>query len=294
MSKLKKIVHKYLFQLGIRRYSSKQKRVMGVINKKYKYKKNKNKSDDSLIFFTTHKCASNYIKELLNFIEFNSEYSTFDYGKLVGGLADELKIKGQVEGFLNLNYKKLFFSKGEIYGPQRMPLNFTGLEKYKSIFFLRDPRDVLISSYYSFGYSHPEPSSVNLKKIHLTKRNHIQNTTIDAYVLDQAKSWILPMYSEYNRLYLSCQNSLFLSYDLFINDTEKFLVNIFNFLNIEINDSEISEFAKKASPIVENVSIQNHKRSGRSRQWEYELSEEVQKKLIVLLDPILKDWDFEH
>ena len=289
----KKLIHKVLLMLGIRKYSSKQQRIMSIANGKHISKKNESSDYNSVIFFTTHKCASNYVKELINYIESNYRYKTFDYGKLVGGLADELNINGQVEDFLNINHEELFVLNGEIYGPQRMPLNFNGLEKFKSIFFLRDPRDVLISSYYSFGYSHPEPSSENLKTIHQLKRKHIQNTSIDEYVIDFAKSWILPIYADYSNLYSNAENSLFLNYDLFINDTKKFLVSIFSFLDLKINDSDIDKLVKKASPISKNINIENHKRSGRSRQWEHELSEDTQKALTLLLNPILKEWNFK-
>ena len=68
-------------------------------------------------------------------IENETDYIHYDYGYLVGGFVDKLGIIGDYETYMNSNHKNLFSENGEIYGPQRKPLNFSGIENYKKIFF---------------------------------------------------------------------------------------------------------------------------------------------------------------
>ena len=101
---------------------------------------------------------------------------------------------------MNSNHKNLFSENGEIYGPQRKPLNFSGIENYKKIFFLRDPRDVLVSAYYSFGKTHKIPNQKKIKE----------------------------------------SNSIYLSYDSYKDNTVVFLEEMFDFLKISLPNLAIS------------------------------------------------------
>ena len=62
-------------------------------------------------FFLIHKAASNFSNKILKQIEKNTEYSLYDYGALVGSLADRLNIKDDFENYLNKNNEFHFFFK---------------------------------------------------------------------------------------------------------------------------------------------------------------------------------------
>jgi len=120
LKKIKFLIFKIFQNLNIKIYTKKQRRIL-----KNKINKSKSKSN-SIIFFTTHKCASNFSQFMLKEIEANTNYTLFDYGSLLGSLTYELDLKFDFEDYLNKNHSKLFQSKGEIYGPQRKPLKFDG------------------------------------------------------------------------------------------------------------------------------------------------------------------------
>lgn len=52
----------------------------------------------------------------------------------------------------------------------------------KRIFQIRDPRDILVSEYYSFGWNHTDKDFTDKAK---ETRQQIQNQTIDEYLLDE-------------------------------------------------------------------------------------------------------------
>tara|TARA_Y100000389_G_C17456812_1_gene518687 strand:- start:2315 stop:3178 length:864 start_codon:yes stop_codon:yes gene_type:complete len=286
MNKIKQILHKLFNSIGIEVLTKKQKRVLN------RYKPQVNKSLESVIFFTTHKAASNFSNEILKQIENRTEYTLYDYGALIGSLADKLNIKNDFEVYLNKNYKFLFNTHSEIYGPQRKPLKFQNINDYKKIFFLRDPRDVLISAYYSFGYSHPVPNSESLLENFNQKRALIQTQSLDEYVLRESKDWIKPIYMEYKFLKESSKKEcLYIKYNQFVNDTESCIEEIFNFFDFQ-NKDIVKSLATLASPVRENENKNQHKRSGKNNQWKTHLTEKTQEKLNNELNEVLKYWQF--
>lgn len=287
MKSLKKFLYIFLNLMGFNALTKKQKRVLN------RYKPNANKSLESVIFFTTHKAASNFTDEILKQIEKNTEYILFDYGALVGSLADKLNIKDDFENYLNKNSEFLFSQNGEIYGPQRRPLNFPNIDNYKKIFFLRDPRDVLVSAYYSFGYSHVEPDSKNLLENFNKNRKLIQDQSIDEYVLKEVKNWIIPMYLEYKVLRESSKKEcLYIKYNDFVDNTESIIDNIFKFFDFK-NEELIKSLSIDANPVSNTENNEKHKRSGKNYQWKTHLTGRTQDQLNKELNEVLDYWEFK-
>ena len=94
-----------------------------------------------------------------------------------------------------------FEAKGFVYGPLRVsypphsmfyirfvePASRTDFVRDKiAIFFIRDPRDILVSSYYSFGYTHGFSPVRQIEAQQRQAQGLIQRKTIDAYALEAA------------------------------------------------------------------------------------------------------------
>ena len=64
----------------------------------------------------------------------------------------------------------------------------------KRIFHVRDPRDILVSEYFSLGWIHPEGQNLS------QRRNEIQQMSVDQYVLQilETSSW--PLHKKYDPL----------------------------------------------------------------------------------------------
>lgn len=247
----------------------------------------------SVLFFTTHKCASTFVTALLDELDAKSPYTNMNYEGAYWELGDEINsVEVPVEEFLGRNSDMLLLKHGEIYGPLRKPFDFPGREKFKHIFFFRDPRDVLVSMFYSYAYTHPEPIHTQARKIFLERRERTIEKGIDWFVLETTTENLLPRFLGYGEILQNAENPLILKYDEFSAETETFLKKIANYLDIELSDESLTKLTKFASPVRDGAPELEHKRSGRSGQWKHELKPETADKLNELFAPVLGKWGF--
>ncbi len=248
----------------------------------------------SVIFFTTHKCASSFMTQFFMMVANDSDYKIVDYASSIWGLGDALDIGSTYEPFLENNYDRLYFQTGEIYTPQRHPIHFPGIENFKHIFFLRDPRDVLVSAFYSFGFSHVLPQNTSAKNTFLQEREKMQQGSIDDYVKKAATEWILPLYQQYQDLRESSNANLYLSYDLFNTNLPNFIDELSHFLNFTPTEKKIQKVIKANSKgISSEESPSKHRRSGKSGQFQEKLLPATVTYLNELLGDTLTYWKFE-
>lgn len=248
------------------------------------------KRPTSCLFFTVHKCASTFINRLLWALTTETQYELRNYESAIWKLGDELDIAGSYQPFFEQHYDQLFRLRGEIYGPQRKPVDFPGRANFKQIFFLRDPRDVVVSAYYSFGFSHALPVNAQARKRFLHVRDVIKAQGIDRYALGAADTWVLNAYEGFARLRQSAPQNLFLSYDEFLRDTGQFIDRIAAFLEIEVSPETRTRLVSSASPIQPKTNIASHKRSGRSAQYLEELKPDTVDLLNQKFAEVLAYW----
>ncbi|MBE9126889.1 MULTISPECIES: sulfotransferase domain-containing protein [unclassified Coleofasciculus] len=244
----------------------------------------------SVIFYTTHKCASIFVKRLFDLIWKNSKYEFVDYGGTIFGAGDKLNVGSPYEVFLEQAYSELYSLHGKVYGPQRRYLDFPGRNNFNHIFFLRDPRDVLVSSYFS-SFTHAEPFNSIERDVFTLHRKNVKEKGIDTYVLDEAEEWILPLYKQYKELRETSKSYIYLKYDLFSENTPEFIKKISEFLDLHPSSKSIDLLTREASP-VQNVEVLKHKRSGKSGQYLEKLHPNTVKKLNHILSEALSEWEF--
>ena len=264
-----------------------QKKIINV------YKNTENPK--SAIFYTTHKCASSFVPQLFSVILKNSDYELVDYAGAIWHLGNKFNLGTPhidcLQNFLEKSYSDLYSLHGKIYGPQRVPLDFPGRDKFKNIFFLRDPRDVLISAYFSFAFTHPEPLNDISRKEFLERRKRLQEQGIDQYVLEESKTWVVPLYNKYKHLRDTAQNSIYLKYDFFTAQTPEFIERIAEFLELNPSQEEIARLTTKANP-VQKIEVMKHQRSGKTGQYLEKLHPDTVDKLDHILAEVLSDWEF--
>lgn len=137
----------------------------------------------SAFFITLHKCASRFFaEEILPAVRGRS---LIDFQRM------------HYDGCQDLQVAVLTY--GHVYGPVRIldpehpsfalteqllrPENF---KDKKTVFFVRDPRDILVSMYYSFGFSHPLSPNPQIRDYQVQRRRAIQAMDVDAYALRAA------------------------------------------------------------------------------------------------------------
>ena len=214
---LKKIYYKFYQHLH---FSNSKTRV--IDSAKFLLDKKNNKK--SILIWTTQKTASTFINKAVRSIAKNSGYKYFDYSSYIWYLGNKIRLKNpyQIESDCSFLYREY----GEIYGPIRKPIDIKNQNQYKHIFFLRDPRDLLVSSFYSKSYSHEIPQNNFEKKEFLEERKSVLKKGIDNFCLEYADKWIIPYFEKYKEIKNNSDENHFLIYEKFIDNPSDFLAGV--------------------------------------------------------------------
>ena len=212
----------------------------------------------SILFATIHRAASVYVWEVLKKVAQTRKIKPLNFD---GHFFHE----GHLDHKLDT---RLFERRGFLYGPFRKGFghisdvqgeNSLNFDDYKIIVQLRDPRDALTSSYYSFLHSHCVLPKDRQRIESVRKR--MGNLDIDQHVHDQA-GFLEKRLTEYMSFF-SHSNCLVLHYEDFVEQPKVWSHQIMNFLDIK-GDPKIERIFRKMvcetrkPPAVEN--IHHHKR----------------------------------
>ncbi len=179
----------------------------------------------------------------------------------------------------------------------RTPFKVKDQENYINIFFLRDPRDLLVSDFYSKSISHEIPSNKFLKRKFLKQRKNSLEIGIDQFCLENSER-LITLYKIYQEMKISCPDSYFLPYEYFFDNQSSFLKELCDLIKIPVEQEFINFLTKKAiSPfrkrnIYSRQKTINHCRSGKNRQFENELKKETLEKINNKLCEVLTFWKF--
>ena len=255
---------------------------------KYFFQLYKSKKDKSIFIFTFHKCASSFIPDLSELLAKNSNLRHIDYEQAAWHLGNWINLEESIYNFLNNNYNYFFNKKGNIYAPLRFnpsrELEFF-IKLNPKILFLRDPRDVAVSAFYSFGKTHPLPKSSKSRKNFLERRKRINHLGINEFSLEFLRETVMPVYEEYAKIKKENQNLIYIKYEDFALDVKGTIQRVISFLKLRVNNIDIDNLVNKASPITEKININSHKRSGRPKQY----LEILDKELIDLINKEYKN-----
>ena len=94
----------------------------------------------SILFFTTYKCASCFAGEIINELTTNAGDKHVNFDSYFYHLEKDTDIE-----YEKIFSKNVFRASGFIYGPMRNYQPIPGIKQYKTLLILRDPRDVLVS-----------------------------------------------------------------------------------------------------------------------------------------------------
>lgn len=135
------------------------------------------------------------------------------------------------------------------------------LREKKSVLLIRDPRDALVSQYFSFGgrnISHKVPDKN--KEAFLEKLKATSHMDIDQYVLSNATSYLNKLKAYKNNL--NFDNVLIFKYENIYFDKRKFLIDIFNHFGIEVDSNILDEVADRNDIRPEVEDVTKHIRKG--------------------------------
>ncbi|MCF8263073.1 MAG: sulfotransferase domain-containing protein [Melioribacteraceae bacterium] len=223
--------------------------------------------------------------------------------KNIGGLkhvdyASEIYSGKTVE---QISFKKY----GKIYGPIRLsvepntpvfnrlvtPTTKSDFIKNKTaIFFIRDPRDLLVSAYYSFGFTHGFSPVEKIRKVEKRTREFIQANSIDDYALFSADK-LINDFSKINELQKFASKSVVIKYEDMIDNWDVFSEGLKKYLNI--SDSVINQIYQNTRPKVKEDTSSHH-RSGKAGGYKNKLTAETIELLNVKFNNIFDAFGYNR
>ena len=214
---------------------------------------------ESVYFYTFHKCAS-------------SLFSSYVL-KNINGLY-HIDYSAQVfSGYRKANREPSYKKRGFIYGPIRVSSDLTApvgkrvvkptiqpefIRDKIALFLVRDPRDILVSSYYSFGFTHSLSNVEEVREHQLDVRKRVQEKTLDEYVLDEAETQVR-YFKRMHKLCEICERSTLLRYEDMIQNFDAFAEKMCQFVSIE--DTVLEGMYQRSRP-KDSEDKSSHRRSG--------------------------------
>lgn len=213
-----------------------------------------------------------------------------------GGSTLMANMLGEARRLHHVNYESMIFSgdrpdiifhnRGHLYGSIRLTqqadvgeagANLRGFEIAKGAGFLkgrnavamvRDPRDMLVSRYYYFGWNHPLSADPATRSAQEEQKRRIQAQSIDEYVVANA-SGQGEAFKEVERVLSEAHRSQLLRYEDMIFNFEKFSRDLKSMISFP---SETIDRLYRDSRPNETEVLGAHKRSGQPGSYKDHLS----------------------
>lgn len=156
------------------------------------------------------------------------------------------------------DYQHVFRPSGYVYSPfGGMIDGIRGLEHYRVLVVLRDPRDVLTSEFFSIRHSHRTPPVASDKHAQFSAlRNRARALTIDEYVLSESPR-VRATYQRYiDRLLEPGHDVGVLKYEDMIADFPKWLGQLERFCELSISPQlrgRLTSSARQAAARKERI-----------------------------------------
>jgi hypothetical protein len=243
---------------------------------------------ESVYFYTLHKCASSFFSDYV--LKKVRRLRLVDY--------EDRFYKGERVECVT------FKEKGFIYGPIRVSVDpaaviyrrltelaiRTDFVRDKiAIFLIRDPRDIIVSSYYSFGYTHEFSTVKEIEERQRLARELIRHKTIDIFALEVANA-TLEHFHTIDKLAQACGRGIILKYEDMIHNWETFSAGLTKYL--DIGRKALRHTYKESRPL-ENESETGFRRSGKPGAYKNKLLTSTVEALNNIFTPVLARFQYE-
>lgn len=166
----------------------------------------------------------------------------------------ELSWNGFIQKSLSQAEKRACF--GPIRSQEAMPSIPEGIEDYSVILHLRDPRDVLVSLFFSCAFSHPvNPAIFNPDEA--TRQEWIEQG-IDAFVIEQSPI-VIDRYNYVIENLLGRENVLFLKYEEMVLNYQEWLAKFLSVFIAPEPDTLTSAQRKGLLALLEKLPMTQRK-----------------------------------
>jgi hypothetical protein len=188
---------------------------------------------------------------------------------------------------------ELFQQPGFIFGtfrwlPQR--LHIPALLTRKKILLVRDPRDMLVSAYYSCKESHPIPQAGKVRDSMERSRRRLQAMTVDEY----ARTSVDGLKSRYFNVMtlLTTRNILLRRYEDIIFNKGELVRDIAEFLEIDVSGDEMTAIAKRHDAFPDTEDPGQHIRQVKPGNFANKLAVSTVEEITFKLRAILAEFGY--
>jgi hypothetical protein len=187
-------------------------------------------------------------------------------------------------------YAHLFKPQGYIYSVfGGMIEGIPSITKFKVVLVVRDPRDILVSSYYSIAYSHAIPEGEKKDSL-LSRRKEALASDLDDHVLQHAEK-LLAVFDRYEVcLFAEYSNVHIARFEDMVGDYPKWLDALLSSCGLDIPESmrcELIRSNEASRPSSENIN--KHLRKGMPGEHREKLrSDTIEKLNSIFEQPLLR------
>lgn len=244
----------------------------------------------SVYFYTLHKCASTlfggYFLEHINGLKKVDYAAKLYHGDISSDKEIEFKRKGYLYGPIRVSAGRRF-AEGKYLVAQTTEIEF--IKNKTAIFFIRDPRDILVSSYYSFGFTHPYSPVPEMREAQQAQKEYIQSLSVDEYVIQKVDHQVIT-FERIHELASICENSVVLKYEDMITKFDEFKSNLLR--NLSVDDHVMEELFLRSRP-KNNEDTTSHRRSGIVGGFREKLKPKTIHEINKKLNDVLTKFEYE-
>jgi len=241
--------------------------------------------EKSVVFVTLHKCASQlFARQVLPRLA-GRTHVDYQFLHYENRLDSAVAVEGNAHAYgpvriLDDDHPSRGITEEILTGSRRQAL--------KAIFFIRDPRDILVSMYYSFGFSHPESPNPEIREYQRLRRQRIQALDIDAFAMAEAPA-VERKFIRIFDLFQEWDDKVMLKYEEMIGDFDRFFTRLHTFMKISAG------FRKRMEQLTRPQEVENvrqHKRLGQPGNFRDKLKPETIAALDQSLARTLRDFQY--
>jgi hypothetical protein len=248
----------------------------------------------SILHFSVNKAATQYVRSILAqcaveegmvpvHIHDYAFHTSFPYLDHLS--ADEMG-----------SYQHIFKPTGYLYSAfGGMIEGIPSLDDFLIVLMVRDPRDVLVSKYYSIAYSHSEPDKRGDKyEAFMEQRTFARGASVDEYVLAESER-IRCIYQRYIDLLVERHSGYYLTkYEDMVADFPRWLHSLLEYCQIEPSEQLCRTLIEKQNrAIPEEEDKDKHLRKGIAGDHKNKLTQRTIEVLDSRFGSVLESFGYE-
>lgn len=222
---------------------------------------------NSLYAFAPHKCGSVLLQNILKEMCCEAGFPFLN-------IHSELFLKGENEADFIDSIAEILKKPGYCFGALRGPdqIDVPTITAHKKIFLLRDPRDAIVSFYFSMKKSHSPPGDGPAREAFLAKRAHIDSLNIDEFVQQGNGLFIFENMRTFLEWSKSLPNSTLFRYEDIVFEKRAWVNSIAEIFNLKVSTPKLNEIADKYDIIPSEEKPNEHIRQVKPGNYKKHLS----------------------